>query len=154
MQKVTLNVVTPQNEDLQMLIRKLDEDLLERYPAEEIFGLDFTDEKVKDILFLVAYDNEIPVGCGAIRPLDEESTELKRFFVDESYRNRGIAKQILFELEAKAKAMHFRSIKLEAGEAQPEALSFYRKHGYSLIDRFGIYVDSESSVCYEKQLQE
>ncbi|WP_169082914.1 GNAT family N-acetyltransferase [Paenibacillus sp. PL91] len=154
MQNVTLTVVAPENEELQMLIRQLDEDLLQRYPAEEIFGLDFTDEKVKEIVFIVAYYDGIPAGCGAIRPLDEEATELKRFFVAEAYRNRGIAQQILFELEAKARAMHFRSIKLEAGEEQPEALSFYRKHGYTPIDRFGIYVDSESSVCYEKRLQE
>lgn len=152
MENVVLTVVSPENEDLRQLIRHLDIDLLQRYPAEEIFGLDLSDAKVHDILFIVAYVNDIPVGCGAIRPIDEEATELKRFFVEEAYRNKGIAKRILMELEDRARQMEFRSIKLEVGEEQPEALSFYRKHGYSLIDRFGPYVDSESSVCYEKRL--
>ncbi|MEV5024587.1 GNAT family N-acetyltransferase [Paenibacillus sp. LPE1-1-1.1] len=152
MGKVELTVVSPENEDLRQLIRQLDMDLLQRYPAEEIFGIDFSDAKVNDILFIVAYVNGTPVGCGAIKPIDGTACELKRFFVEEAYRNKGIAKLILWELEDRARRMDFRSIKLEAGEGQPEALNFYRKHGYGLIDRFGPYVDCESSVCYEKKL--
>lgn len=152
MEFVKLTYVEPESEDLQLLIHHLDKDLLQRYPEEEIFGIDFTDEKVNDIVFIVAYHNDIPVGCGAIKPIDEEATELKRFFVEEAYRNKGIAQQILFELETRAKAELFQSIKLETGEEQPEAISFYKKHGYSIIERFGPYVDNESSVCYEKKL--
>lgn len=138
--------------DLAVLIRKLDEDLLNRYPADEIFGLDFNDPKIKEVSFVVAYLDENPVGCGAIRPLDQESIELKRFFVDEAFRQQGIAKQILVELEIMAKKRGFSSIRLEAGAAQPEAISFYKKHGYIEIDRYGEYEDSEFSLCYEKRI--
>lgn len=153
--QIKLIQVTPQDEDLHMLITKLDKYLLEQYPVEEVFVVDFTDvAKVNDMVFIVAYLDHIPVGCGAIRQLDERSTELKRFFVDEPYRNRGIAKMILEELESRAKALHFKTIKLEAGEEQPEAICFYKKNGYLLIEKFGEYVNSESSVCYEKHIAE
>ncbi|OAB36679.1 GCN5 family acetyltransferase [Paenibacillus macquariensis subsp. defensor] len=144
--------VSSSHTDLSILIKKLDEYLLEKYPAEEIFGVDFSEPKVNDIKFIVAYLNEVPVGCGAIREIDKESTELKRFFVEQDCRNRGIAHEILMELEHRAKTLGYTCIKLEVGEPQSEALSFYRKHGYYQIDRFGEYVACESSVCYEKKL--
>ncbi|CAM3926466.1 GNAT family N-acetyltransferase [Paenibacillus alkaliterrae] len=121
------------------------------YPADEIFGVDFEDLKINEIVFIVAYLNDTPVGCGAIRPIDQESTELKRFFVEEAYRNKGIAKMILIELEARAREAKYKSIKLETGEEQVEAVSFYKKNGYYPTEKFGEYVDSETSRCYEKR---
>lgn len=152
MEEIKIVQVTPDSKDLASLIEKLDAYLLERYPVEDIFGLDFTDPNVNEVVFIIAYLNDVPIGCSAIRALDDNETELKRFFVEEAYRNKGIAKLLLDELEMRARNLHFKVIKLEAGEPQPEALRFYRKHGYYPIERFGEYVNSESSVCYEKKL--
>ncbi|QYR23498.1 GNAT family N-acetyltransferase [Paenibacillus sp. sptzw28] len=152
MRELKLVDAAPDNTDLARLIKKLDEDLLQRYPADEIFGVDFDDPNINEVAFIIAYSGEIPVGCGAIRPIDDDSTELKRFFVEREYRNKGIAKQILSALEAKAKGLGFNCIRLEAGTKQPEALSFYIKHGYYEIDKFGEYIECESSLCYEKRI--
>ncbi|BBH19344.1 N-acetyltransferase [Paenibacillus baekrokdamisoli] len=154
MGNIQLRQVMPDHADLAALIQKLDADLLNRYPEGEIFGLNFDDPKINEVEFLVAYSDEVPVGCGAIRPLDHESTELKRFFVEQAFRQQGIAKQILIELETRAKELGFKSIKLEAGAPQPEAIRFYKKHGYYEIDRYGEYVTCESSLCYEKRILE
>jgi GNAT superfamily N-acetyltransferase len=150
MKQLQIVQVAYDHTDLSLLIRQLDEYLLERYPADEVFGID--DPSQEDITFLVAYSGGRPAGCGAIREIDRDSTELKRFFVHQDYRNQGIAEAILLELEFKARNQGYKCIKLEAGEAQPEALNFYRKHGYYPIDRFGKYAECASSVCYEKQL--
>ncbi|WP_314002666.1 GNAT family N-acetyltransferase [uncultured Paenibacillus sp.] len=152
MGQIELVQAAADNADLAKLIAKLDAYLLEQYPPDEIFGVDFDDPDVEEITFIVAYLGGVPVGCGATRPLDRDNTELKRFFVDPVYRNKGVAQLILGELEARAKRAGFIFIKLEAGEKQFEALNFYRKHGYYPIDRFGEYVACESSVCYEKRL--
>jgi putative acetyltransferase len=77
---------------------------------------------------------------------------LKRFFVASDFRRKGIAQQILNSLETKAKKLNFKSIKLETGAKQYEAVNFYKKHGYVEIDRFGFYIDCELSLCFEKQL--
>ncbi|CAG7606886.1 hypothetical protein PAESOLCIP111_00902 [Paenibacillus solanacearum] len=42
---------------------------------------------------------------------------------------------------------------VEPEDEQPEAIRFYRKHGYKEIDRFGAYVDCEASLCYEKHIR-
>jgi putative acetyltransferase len=150
MEAVQLKVVHHTSEDLKGLITKLDEELYLKYPAEEVHVVDFTDAKVNEIVFVVAYINEMPVGCGAIRPFDDEATELKRFYVEVSYRQKGIAKRMLDFLEGQAKAQGFKVMKLETGAEQPEAVNFYVKHGFYAIDKFGEYVDCVSSLCYEK----
>jgi putative acetyltransferase len=137
MEKLQLIDVTPQHTDLLSLISKLDAYLYERYPTEEVHVIDFVDPNVHDISFVVAYYEGIPVGCGAIRPLDSEYTELKRFYVDPEYRQNGIAGAMLTFLESNAKALNFRALRLETGEQQPEAIRFYQKHGFYEIAKFG-----------------
>lgn len=147
--------VTPvgfEHPDLHELIRRLDRDLLDRYPAEHIFGIDFTDPAVKNVHFAVAYLGGEPVGCGAIRPLTGRAAELKRFFVDPAFRRRGIASSLLAHLERHAAREGFAAIRLETGARQPESIALYEKFGYRQIPCFGEYADCEASVCYEKKL--
>lgn len=63
--------IPPENRDLHALIESLDKDLLRLYPAQGIFGVDFSDPKVKEMTFCVAYLNGAPAGCGGLRPLDK-----------------------------------------------------------------------------------
>ncbi|SDN73320.1 Acetyltransferase (GNAT) family protein [Paenibacillus sp. yr247] len=134
------------------LIAKLDQDLLERYPVEEIHFVDFSDPSVENITFAVAFEDNVPVGCGALRPIDKESTELKRFFVDHFYRKQGIATQLLSFLEKHAEKRGNRIIRLETGAPQPEAIALYTKYGYYPIDCFGEYIGSKGSLCFEKKI--
>lgn len=147
-----LKIVDSASSDLHALISKLDAELLERYPAEEVFGVDFQDPYVNQILFVVAYDGDKPVGCGAIRPLDQETTELKRMFVDLPYRQKGVASAILRFLEEQALERSFTAVRLETGAPQYESIHLYTKRGYQPIDRYGEYANNESSLCYEKIL--
>lgn len=153
MDNVTLVQVTADHPDLNSIITKLDHYLLQVYPPNEIFGLDLTDSKNNKTIFIVAYFNGIAVGCGAIKPIDDENVELKRFFVDPEFRNRGIATAILNDLENRALALNYTTIRLETGEKLHKAITLYQKHGYYPIDRYGEYVECESSICYEKQLR-
>ncbi|MFF2907457.1 GNAT family N-acetyltransferase [Paenibacillus sp. NPDC057934] len=156
---VEFAVVAPNNKDLRELIVTLDEELLERYPHETIYVVDFSDPKVQEMTFVVAYVNGQPVGCGGLRPLDyldpeRRAMELKRFYVDSSCRKMGIATKMLLFLEGKALAAGYREILLETGIKQPEAIGLYVKHGYRPIDLFGPYVGDPDSLCYGKTLIE
>lgn len=152
MNELKIAQVDARHDDLAFLIGKLDEELLQLYPGDEIFGIDVEDPAIDEAVFVIAYVEGVPAGCGGIRPIDDESMELKRFYVDPSLRSRGIAKRMLDELEMKAKEMNFGVIKLETGPQQVAALQFYRKNGYHEIDRFGEYADCPSSLCFEKRL--
>src|SRR5690606_37595491 len=99
-----------------------------------------------------AYMNDTPVGCGAIRPINQVEIELKRFYVDLPFRRNGIAFHILTFLENKARELHYKTIRLETGDKQLEAIHFYKKNGYYEIEKFGEYINCASSVCFEKKI--
>lgn len=101
---------------------------------------------------VVAYVNEQPVGCGAIKQFDAQSMEVKRMYVQPAHRGVGIAEEIIQELETWAREMNHERCVLETGERQVEAVKFYHKVGYSRAENYGQYIGVENSLCFEKKL--
>ena len=99
---------------------------------------------------VVAYADNIAVGCGAIKAYSDKTAEVKRMFVRTENRGRGVAGKILQELEIWAKELSFDECILETGFKQPEAIAFYKKSGYQVIPNYGQYVGVENSVCMIK----
>ena len=102
---------------------------------------------------MVVYQNGEPIGCGAIRHYSEDTVEVKRMYVLENQRGKGIASTILNELENWAKELTYKKCILETGKKQVEAIKLYHKAGYTLIENYGQYKNMESSVCFEKILE-
>lgn len=149
---VRIEQVPPTDLHLRALIQALDKDLQQRYDEENIYTVDLDHPDAFHTTFIVAYIDETPAGCGAIRPLDTESVELKRFFVDSAYRRQGIAGNMLQALEHKALEQGCHFVRLETGAEQFEATAFYERNGYYRIPVFGDYEDDGISLCYEKKL--
>jgi GNAT superfamily N-acetyltransferase len=138
-----------ENEDFQNLVRELDKDLSIRDGAEHSFYAQFN--KIDKIKYaIVAYENEEPVGCGAIKEFSPEIMEVKRMYVPLKRRGEGIATIILKELERWTADLNYKKCMLETGKRQPEAIELYRKNGYAIIPNFGQYENVENSVCFEK----
>ena len=106
-----------------------------------------------DVQFVIAWLNEQPVGCGAIRPIDDEATEVKRMYVHPTARGKGISRLILAKLESLAQESGFNITRLETGLQQPEAIGLYESSGYTRIACYGVYAQNPESVCYEKTLE-
>jgi putative acetyltransferase len=139
----------------QALIAQLNEELLGRYPEQGAthFRLDPDETATGRGAFLVAFDGETAVGCGAIRRIGDDSAELKRMYVAPSLRRQGIARQLVAALEAEALLLNVRRLVLETGVRQPDAIAAYERFGYVRIPAFGEYVDSPLSVCMAKDLK-
>lgn len=103
MNELNLRETDAQNTVLRGLIELLDRELYSHYPADEVFTLPLDDPSMNEVTFVVAMIGGQAVGCGAIRPLDGEHIELKRFYVDPAYRQMGIASRMLAYLEQKAR---------------------------------------------------
>ncbi|MFT3701167.1 MAG: GNAT family N-acetyltransferase [Agriterribacter sp.] len=139
------------NKDFQQLVAALDAFLAITDGEEHAFYDQFN--KIVNIKnAVVAYEDGIPVGCGAIKAYSEQSVEVKRMFVREEERGKGIASIILKELETWALEMKYTSCILETGKRQSEAISFYKKSNYTIIPNFGQYKGVDNSVCFEKKL--
>lgn len=147
MPELELRIVPPEHPDLADLIRRLDAELLERYPPEEVFLLDFQAPSIRQVVFVVGYLAGVPVACGAFKPLDKGCAELKRFFVHKAVRRQGAASRLLGFLEQAAQKSGYSLMRLETGTGQPEAIRFYERQGYLPIEKYGEYADCPSSLC-------
>ncbi|MGB6268758.1 MAG: GNAT family N-acetyltransferase [Olleya sp.] len=101
---------------------------------------------------VVAYLDSVPVGCGAFKPFETNSVEVKRMFTTQAARGKGVATQILKTLETWAKQLGYHYSILETGIRQVEAVNFYKKCNYQIIDNYGQYIGIENSLCFKKAL--
>jgi len=139
------------DDDFREMVMLLDSELAVVDGGEHAFYSQFN--KTDNIKFaVVAYDERIPAGCGAIKAYDGTSAEIKRMFVLPFHRNKGFGSIILAELEKWAKELSFTRCLLETGKRQPDAIALYTKNGYIRIPNYGQYEGVENSVCFEKYL--
>jgi putative acetyltransferase len=137
--------------DFVALVQQLDADLAERDGTEHSFYHQYnTLQTIRHAV--VAYDEGIPVGCGAIKQWAPGTMEVKRMYTLPESRGKGVATHILRELEHWAAEMAYEKCVLETGKRQPEAIALYQKNGYAIIPNYGQYAGVENSVCFEKQL--
>ena len=135
------------------LIERLTTELDERYGP--VTNARFSPDDIRGVagaIFVVAMHGEQPVGCGALRPIESGIAEIKRMYVAPDFRGRRIAREILRELERFATEFGYRSIRLETGDRQPEAVRLYEQVGYARIPCYGIYASLPWSICFEKLL--
>ena len=139
------------NTDFRKLVALLDADLAIRDGAEHSFYAQFN--KVDAIRHVVvAYENDTAVGCGAFKEYEVATAEIKRMFVREDVRGRGIAGEVLAELETWAKELNYSQCILETGVKQPEAIRLYQKSGYEKMTSYGQYLNVANSVCMRKTI--
>lgn len=86
--------------------------------------------------WVVAYIDGRPVGCGGLTALDGETAEIRRVYLDQSARGRGIGRTLLQELELHARRLGYRRVRLTTGDRQPEALGLFQTAGYVEIPAF------------------
>lgn len=151
MATLTLIRTNSDQADFRKLVALLDQDLAVRDGDEHAFYAQFNKvDTIKEVV--VAYQNNNPVGCGAIKPFSASQAEVKRMFVHPDCRKQGIAAQILNELENWAAEIGFSACILETGKKQPEAIALYQKAGYQIITNYGQYIGVDNSVCMQKHL--
>jgi putative acetyltransferase len=139
------------NSDFIELVRLLDKDLAIRDGDDHAFYAQINKTSLLSHA-LVAYVNNEPVACGALKAFGQETMEVKRMYVAEPYRRMGIALGVLGELEKWAGELGVVNLVLETGKNQPEAINLYHKAGYKVIENYGQYIGIENSVCFRKKL--
>jgi len=98
------------------------------------------------------------VGCGAVKLMLQPDDggpaygEIKRVFLLEAWRGRGISKALMQRLELLLQIQGVTLARLETGIHQPEALALYAKLGYQRRAAFGSYAADATGVLMEKAL--
>jgi GNAT superfamily N-acetyltransferase len=79
---------------------------------------------------LVARVDGDPVGCVGLRPLDEETCELKRLFVRPAHRGDGTGLRLLEEGVAEARRLGYRRLRLDTIPGMERAQTLYERFGF------------------------
>src|SRR5687767_6417740 len=139
------------NKDFIALVNLLDAELAELDGDEHAFYAQLNKtHNLKHVI--LAYENDKPIACGALREHSPTIMEVKRMYTLPENRGKGIATKILAELEKWASELSYQKCILETGKRQPDAIKLYEKNGYSRIPSYGKYLVMENSVCFEKEI--
>ena len=87
-------------------------------------------------VFLVARLHGRAVGCGALKPIDATTAEIKRMWVAPEARGLGIARRLLEALEDQARGAGMKRLVLDTNRSLAEAQAMYRKAGYRARERY------------------
>jgi GNAT superfamily N-acetyltransferase len=153
-EKAMLTIIRTSSDhpDFKGLVHLLDKDLAIRDGDDHAFYNQFNSiASIRHVL--VAYEVDVPVGCGAIKSYDPQSVEVKRMYTHPDHRKKGIASAVLSELEQWAVELGISRCVLETGKNQPEAIAMYQRCGYQQIQNYGQYAGIENSLCFEKVIR-
>jgi len=114
-------------------------------PPGSVYALDLAALQTPDITVWTVWDNELTVGIGALKDLGDGQGEIKSMRTHPDYLRRGIGRQILETILAKARTSKMKQLSLEtgSGEAFEAALKMYRAYGFENGEQFGDYEASE-----------
>lgn len=130
------------------------EDMRATSPPESVHALDLDGLRQPNIRFWTLWDGRNLAGCGALKWLDAEHAEIKSMRTAATYKQQGVASQILQHLINDAKAAGVQRLSLETGSMtffQP-ARSLYAKFGFELCGPFADYVLDPNSVFMTKNI--
>ncbi|AOS65292.1 GNAT family N-acetyltransferase [Actinoalloteichus hymeniacidonis] len=157
--------ITPfDHPDSERLIAEVQQEYVQRYGDEDATPVAPEQFAPPHGLFVIGYLDGRPVATGGWRRvvvgedgmddghLRTGDVELKRMYVAEGFRGRGLARRTLAFLEQAAADAGYRRIILETGDAQPEAVALYGSSGYHPLPKYGHYRDDVRSLCFGKVL--
>ena len=134
------------------LVDELDRGYYERI-GDELSKYDSYNEFKNPHVVILALDNDTAVACASYRVFDNDSVEFKRVFVKKEYRKRGIAYNLIVQLEKSVIERNFRYSYIVTGKNNHAAIGLYKKLNYELIDNFGQFGDDDRVVCMRKEFE-
>ncbi len=152
---ITVHSTDPRSEIATRLLHEFSSDIAHRYAdlgEGEPDSFNPADLLLPGHAFVLASRDGDPVGCGALCPLDARTAEFRRIYVSPTARRLGMGRSILTELERLSSCLGYRTIFLETGVRQPEAIALYEHYGFHRIPAFGRYIGDPLSLCFEKKV--
>lgn len=94
----------------------------------------------------VAFSGDLPIGCIAYRKKENEIGEVKRLYIKEEHRGKGLSKDLLKTVECYAKEQRCHSLFLDTRITLEPAVSLYRSFGFDIVFQQGLYIQMEKKI--------
>jgi GNAT superfamily N-acetyltransferase len=141
----------PDTADALLLIEELEAALSPLYAAESRHGYS-VDKLIREgVHFFVARAGGKPAACGGIQFFPGFG-ELKRMYVRDPWRGRGLGHAMLEHLAGHARANACALLRLETGIHQHEAIKLYERWGFRRTGAFPPYKPDPVSIFYERRI--
>jgi putative acetyltransferase len=123
-------------------------------PAESVHALDLASLLQPEITFWTAWDDDLLVGCGALKELDSRHGEVKSMRTPSTVRRRGAGRAILEHIVAEARTRGYDRLSLETGAAEVfrPAQRLYESAGFVRCGPFDGYVEDPNSLFFTLEL--
>ena len=137
------------NPKVNKLLVKHFEELRSVSPSDSCHVLDITGLKNSKIKFWSFWENDLLVGCGALKFLDENHGEFKSIRVIDDFRKKGYGFKIINHLIEEAKKLNVKRLSLETGSGDffLPARKLFQKVGFEKCSPFAHYKEDTNS-CY------
>ena len=97
-------------------------------------------------VLVIVLDGEMPIACGAVRPLEQDVCELKRIYVRPSHRGIGLGRKVTLDLIQRSEDMGYTTVKLDTLKRLTPALNLYGSLGFQEITPYNF--NPEQDVAY------
>ncbi|MEQ8843144.1 MAG: uroporphyrinogen-III synthase [Acidimicrobiales bacterium] len=77
-----------------------------------------------------------PVACGVLKIVEPGVADIKRMWVSDRVRGRGVGRRLLRRLVAEGRALGLRRVQLETNRALTEAVALYQAEGFVEVPAF------------------
>lgn len=101
---------------------------------------------------VVIYENSKAVACGAMKPYNDTTLEIKRMFTRHEAQGKGLGRTVLVALEDWTRELGYKTLLLETGKSFSAAISLYKKYGFQQIPNYDQYVGVKDSICFQKPI--
>jgi putative acetyltransferase len=128
--------------------------MYELSPPEQVFALDLSKLKSRDITFWTAWEDELLLGCGALKELDGAHGEIKSMRTPSALRGKGAGRALLSQIILTARQRGYSLLSLETGThtAFSAAHQLYRSAGFRESGPFAGYQEDPHSLFMELRL--
>ncbi|GJF06873.1 MULTISPECIES: GNAT family N-acetyltransferase [Pseudonocardia] len=141
------------------LVEEVQQEYVVRYGGRDDTPVAPAQFRPPDGLVLVAWVDDEPAGCVAIRraevadPVGGPVAEMKRLYVRAAHRRNGLARALVRAAEDAAATAGYARLVLETGSRQPESIALYAAEGYEPVAAFGVYAGASGARHLGKVLR-
>ena len=141
------------NSEVLELLNKHFIELRSVSPDGSAHVLDIEGLKDQNIKFWSLWEDNLLMGCGALKFLNKEHGEFKSIRLVDSFRKKGNGIKILKHLIFEAKKLNIKKISVETGTGDffAPARKLFSKCGFKLCKPFAHYKEDPNS-CYMSML--
>ena len=125
-------------------------------PEGSAHVLDIPGLQISSIKFWSLWNNDLLMGCGALKFLDNQHGEFKSIRIHDNFRNKGNGINVVNHLITEAKKLDIVRLSIEtgAGEFFKPARKLFKQSGFKPCNPFAHYKEDINSVYLTKYIGE